>query len=92
MIATPLTKCAEHLLEARRAVANSKLAEYRRQAWRLAILVRQGIVPKADAIDTLWEIAIGHALVRSLGPDRVQAILAEAFADAAFNPMHAEVA
>jgi hypothetical protein len=75
----------EHeLLEAWRAVANAKLVEYRRQAWRLALLVKQGTIDKARAIDRLWEIAIAHALVRALGEDRVEAILAEAFADAAF--------
>jgi hypothetical protein len=70
------------LLEAWRAVANAKLAEYRRQAWRLAILARQGTVNKADAVDRLWTIAIAHALVRAMGEDRVEAILAEAFAEA----------
>jgi hypothetical protein len=82
---------SEELLEARRAVANAKLNEYRRQAWRLSILVKQGIVDKAAAVDLLWEIAIAHALVRSLGEERVQAILAEAFA-AVFHPMMMEVA
>ena len=83
----------EHeLLEAWRAVANAKLVEYRRQVWRLSILVKQGAIDKARAIDRLWEIAIAHALVRSLGEDRVQAIIAEAFADAAFHPMLMEVA
>ena len=72
---------AEHeLLEARRAVANAKLNEYRRQCWRLAVLVKQGNVDMSAAVDLLWEIAVGHALVRSLGEGRVQAILAEAFA------------
>ena len=66
--------------EAWRAVANAKLAEYRRQAWRLAHLAREGTVKKIDAVDGLWEIAIAHALVRALGEDRVQAIIAEAFA------------
>ena len=80
------------LLEAWRAVANAKLTEFRRQAWRLALLVRQGVIDKAAAVDRLWEIAIAHALVRALGEDRVQAILDEAFADADFRPMHAEVA
>ena len=83
----------EHeLLEAWRAVANAKLVEYRRQVWRLALLVKQGTIDKARAIDRLWEIAIAHALVRSLGEDRVQAIIAEAFADAAFHPMLMEAA
>jgi hypothetical protein len=68
------------LIEAWRAVANAKLVEYRRQCWRLAILVQQGVVPKDDAIDRLYEIALAHALVRVLGDDRIQAILDEAFA------------
>ena len=80
------------LIEAWRAVANAKLAEYRRQCWRLALLVRQGVIDKAAAVDRLWEIAIAHALVRALGEERIQAILDEAFADADFRPMHAEVA
>jgi hypothetical protein len=66
--------------EAWRAVANAKLVEYRRQAWRLAHLVRQGTIELADAVDGLWEIAIAHALVRAMGEHRVQAIIAEAFA------------
>ena len=80
------------LLEAWRAVANAKLTEFRRQAWRLALLVRQGVIDKAAAVDRLWEIATAHALVRALGEDRVQAILDEALADADFWPLHAEVA
>jgi hypothetical protein len=79
--------------EAWRAVANAKLVEYRRQSWRLAHLARQGKIKMADATDGLWEIAIAHALVRALGEDRVQAIIAEAFAGTDFGPMqHAEVA
>jgi hypothetical protein len=41
-----MTAAEQHLLEARRAVANAKLVEYRRQCWRLAILVKQGTVDK----------------------------------------------
>jgi hypothetical protein len=67
------------LIEAWRAVANSKLKEFRRQAWRLAVLTREGLVPKAAAVDRLWEIAIAHALVRALGEERVQLIIAEPF-------------
>jgi len=80
------------LIEAWRAVANAKLIEFRRQCWRLAMLVRQGTVGKAAAIDRLWEIAIAHALVRALGEDRIQAILDEAFAGADFRPVQQEVA
>jgi hypothetical protein len=86
-----MTDSAEReLREAWRAVANAKLVEYRRQSWRLAILVRQGNIAKPDAVERLYEIAIAHALVRALGHDRVEAIVAEAFADTDF--VHAEVA
>jgi hypothetical protein len=86
-----MTDSAEReLREAWRAVANAKLVEYRRQSWRLAILVRQGNIAKPDAVERLYEIAIAHALVRALGDDRVEAIVAEAFADTDF--VHAEVA
>jgi hypothetical protein len=53
--------------------------------------VQRGTVDKTAAVDRLWEIAIAHALVRALGEDRIEAILAEAFADT-FQPMHSEIA
>jgi hypothetical protein len=68
-----------HLLEARRAVANAKLTEFRRQCWRLASLVNRGTIDKTAAVDVLWEIATGHALVRALGEDHVEIIIAEPF-------------
>jgi hypothetical protein len=80
------------LREAWRAVANAKLVEYRRQCWRLSILVRQGALAKPDAVDRLYEIAIAHALVRALGDDRIEAIVAEAFADTDFRALYAEIA
>jgi hypothetical protein len=87
-----MTMQDRELLEAWRAVANAKLVEFRRQCWRLAMFVRQGSVDKAAAVDRLYEIATAHALVRALGEDRVEAIIAEAFADADFRSMHSEVA
>jgi hypothetical protein len=80
------------LLEAWRAVANAKLVEFRRQCWRLALLVQRGTIDKAAAVNRLYEIAVAHALVRALGEDRIEAIIGEAFADADFRPMHSEVA
>jgi hypothetical protein len=77
------------LLDAWRAVANAKLTEFRRQCWRLAILVQQGFIGKVAAVDRLYEIAVAHALVRALGEGRIQAIIAEAFAGAEFNPLYA---
>ena len=87
-----MTTQDRELLEAWRAVANAKLVEYRRQSWRLALLVRQGALDRAAAVDRLWEIATAHALVRALGEDRIQAILDEAFAGADFRPVQQEVA
>jgi hypothetical protein len=83
-----LTNQDHELVAAWRSVSNAKLVEYRRQAWRLALLVRQGTIDRTAAIDRLYEIAI----VPALGADRVQAILDEAFASADFHPMRAEVA
>jgi hypothetical protein len=76
--------------EAWRAVANAKLNEYRRQCWRLAGLVRAGTVIKQAAVDHLVTIATAHALVRSLGEDRVEAIIADAFAGSEFGSLRAE--
>jgi hypothetical protein len=87
----PSSQEAQYFLEARRAVANAKLAEFRKQCWWLSGLVRQGRVEKIPAIDLLWEIAICHALVRALGPERVQIIISEAFLDADL-PLHGETA
>jgi hypothetical protein len=80
------------LLEAWRAVANAKLTEYRKQCWRLAALVRNGVIAKMAAVDRLWEIATAHALVRALGEDRVQAILSEAFSGTDLCSSYAEAA
>jgi hypothetical protein len=87
-----MTDQDRELLSAWRSVSNAKFVEYRRQCWRLAALVRQGLVDRTAAADRLWEIATAHALVRALGEDRIEAILAEAFADADFRAMHSEVA
>jgi hypothetical protein len=84
-----MTSADRELLQAWRAVANAKLVEYRRQCWRLAALVQGGIVGRVAAVDRLWEIAIAHALLRALGEDRVEAIIAEAFAGADFDPVYA---
>jgi hypothetical protein len=77
------------LIAASQAVANTKLTEYGPQSSRLAMLVRQSVVEKTAAVDRLWEIAITHALICALGEDRIEAIIAEAFADAS---LHSEVA
>jgi hypothetical protein len=86
-----MTAQDRELIEAWRAVGTAKLTEFRRQCWRLAGLVRQGTVDKQAAIDRLWEIAVCHALVRALGEDRIEAVVAEAFCDAHFSPLRVEV-
>jgi hypothetical protein len=88
---TDVTVQDRELLEAWRNVANSKLVEYRRQCWRLSMLVRQSVVCKQAAVDRLHEIAIAHALVRALGEERVEAIISEAFSDVELRPTLAEL-
>lgn len=90
--ARAITPGERELLDAWRSVANAKLNEFRRQVWRLSLLVKQGTVEKSAAVNRLWEIATAHALVRALGEDRVQAILSEAFAGVSFRPMCVEAA
>jgi hypothetical protein len=34
---------------------------------------------KADAVDALWCVAVGHDIIDAIGVDAAQAILAEAF-------------
>jgi hypothetical protein len=81
-MATP----AQELVAARIAVATAKPTEYRRQCWRLAGLIRTGVLDRITAVDSLWEIPVAHALVRE---DRIEAIIAEAFAGTKFNPLYA---
>ena len=76
----PLATQENEFRDAWRAVTNSKLNEFRFQCTRLAELARQGVVDKIDAIDTLHTIAIAHALIRALGADYVEEIIAQAFA------------
>jgi hypothetical protein len=66
-------------IEAWRAVANAKLAEFRQQ--RLAPPFRLGILTKTATVDRLWQIAPAHALVRSLGEQLTQVIIDEVIAD-----------
>jgi hypothetical protein len=80
------------LIDASRCVALAKLEEFERQCRRLAALVRQGGLAKDEAIDHLQRIADAHALPQAHGAEKVQAILEDAFADADFRPMRAEVA
>jgi hypothetical protein len=80
------------LQEAQRAVANAKLNEFRRQCQRLATLVRCGSLDKARAIDCLADIADANGLVVAHGEALIRTTLSEAFANADFRPMAAEVA
>jgi hypothetical protein len=61
------------LLEAWRAVANSKLVEFRRQC-----LAQNVTIAKVDAVDAFSEITTAHALARTLGDERIELIVGEA--------------
>jgi len=88
----PPTIQEQEFREAWRAVANAKLNEYRRQCWRLADLVRKGIITKQATVDHLLTIATAYALVRSLGEDQIETIIAETFAGTELDPLPSEVA
>jgi hypothetical protein len=62
-MATP----AQELVAARIAVATATPTQYQRQRWRLAGKVRTGTIDRVTAVDTRYEIAIAHALVRAPG-------------------------
>jgi hypothetical protein len=87
-----MTKPNDPLTAARRAVANARLEEFRRQAWKLAHSVQRGLVDKGRAVDGLFDIAQAHALVAAHGEERVESIVIEAFDGAAFDPWRSEVA
>ena len=61
------TTPAQELVAARIAVATVTPTQYRRQRWRLAGKVRTGTIDRVTAVDTRYEIAIAHALVRAPG-------------------------
>jgi hypothetical protein len=69
----------EVLLHVWRALGNAKITEFRAQCRRLARLAAEGRIDRAAAVDRLYEVAVGHALTRTLGVDRIEAIVAEAF-------------
>jgi hypothetical protein len=71
--------------DASRAISIAKPTEFGRQCWRLAGLVQLGTVNKADAVDRLWCLTIGHGLVPALGEDRITLIIAEAFMGTEFT-------
>ena len=65
---------------ASRAVALGKLNAFVRQASLLAVKVQQGMIPKRQAVDAIWEIALANDLIEIHGPDHIQVRIAQAFA------------
>ena len=80
---------ATEFVAAWRAVANTKLVQFRRHCCRLAGRVCQGAVSKADAVGKLREVALACALVRALGENRIESFIVEAFARTELNPFYA---
>ena len=78
------------LQDAARAVANAKLDEFTRQAWKLAGLVGQGALKKNRAVDQLIQIWISNGLELAHGQGRAETIITAAFADCEFHPMRIE--
>jgi hypothetical protein len=67
------------LLDATRAIATAKLAEFERQASRVGEIVSTGRLDRARAADVLREAAVSNGLVCEHGDDAVQALIARGF-------------
>jgi hypothetical protein len=65
------------LLEVKRAIATSKLAEFERQAYRIGDIVSTGLLGRTMAADVLLDAAVSNGLVSEHGDDIVQALIAK---------------
>jgi hypothetical protein len=75
-----MTRLQQELIMAKRAIALAKLTEFQRQCDRLAHLVADGAIGRANAADDLFEVAQANDLVEIHGVDCIQRSLAAAFA------------
>ena len=87
-MATP----AQELVAARIAVATATPTQYQRQRWRLAGKVRTGTIDRVTAVDTRYEIAIAHALVRAPGEVGLRRSLLRHFAGVGISALYASEA
>jgi hypothetical protein len=71
------------LLEVKRAIATSKLAEFERQSYRIGDIVSTGLLGPAFAADVLLDAAVSNGLVGEHGDDIVQALIAKGFGSGA---------
>ena len=74
---------SELLLEVKRAIATSKLAEFERQAYRIGDVVYCGLLCRGLAADVLIDAAVSNGLVSEHGYDIVQALIAKGFSSGA---------
>jgi len=66
--------------DVKRAIANAKLAEFKRQAFRVGDIVLKGLLGRAIAADMLFDSAVSNGLVSEHGEDIIQALVAKGFA------------
>lgn len=78
----PPTRLQRELVATKRAISLARLTEFQRQCDRLAHLVADGVIGRADAADELFEAAQANDLVDIHGVDCIQRSLAAAFARA----------
>lgn len=81
-----LVRTRRELAAAKRAIALGKVTEFQRQCERLAHLVADGLIGRADAADGLFDAAIGNNLVNTHGVDYIQNCLAKTFGPIASAP------
>ena len=66
--------------DVKRAIAIAKLAEFKRQAFRVGDIVLRGLLSPAIAADMLYDSAVSNGLVSEHGEDIIQALIAKGFA------------
>ena len=65
------------LIDARREIAIAKLTELDFQSYRLGELVREGLLARGTAAETLYDAALGNGLIRTHGSELIECILAD---------------
>ncbi|KZD23899.1 hypothetical protein [Tardiphaga robiniae] len=73
------TRTKIELIATKRAIAIGKLVEFERQCMRLAHLIAEGGIDRADAADGLFDAAEANGLIEVHGQDHIQLRVASAF-------------
>jgi hypothetical protein len=82
-----VTSLGMELIAAKRDVALAKLTLFGEACDRLALFVAEGVLDRGDAVEWLYDIAVGNGLVDTHGDDLIDRMLAAAFESPTASPM-----